>query len=575
MVGISSDGDSRLLKSMRYNSKLDSVISNNQWFNDNDGNICFLQDIVHIGTKLRNRLLKPSILLRIGSKIASVSHLKILLNLVSKDVHGLVYSDICPDDRQNYDSLKKIMQSNVREALHEHIFDSEATVEYIRICSEITSSLYEGDLSPIERIIRIWRATFFLRVWRMSVMHGEESSKGLKISENFITQNAYACIELNARNLVILIKRFRNQNLGNFFIPTLFNSQPCEETFRKLRSMGTINYTKINFTLLELMHLVGRVEVMNDIIFFKLADVNVEFPRNRINKSKFNEFELPCDVQIENAIELAKENALTDARKFGINIVSDDIENCLLRDVQIDLEERVSDCVDVFNAESERNSNVFECKSLKDYGEERENLNEKSPFVKVNSSHGSKIVRKSSLMWLLSDSKEKLSSDRLRRVQGSSKGKQVRRKLEFIDVDAIGSCIRRMDEICIGDWCILNKKIGDSTNKGYRFVLGVILSFKYMKGKTEKEKQFPFDFVSTKVENNSRGIEVLACWYELYENGKVKNLKEDNCSFINIKFYIGTLAKTAISKDADGKIRISDEFSNIIGKEVGKLEQNK
>lgn len=149
---------------MRYNSKLDSVISNNQWFNDNDGNICFLQDIVHIDTKLRNRLLKPSILLRIGSKIASASHLKILLNSVLKDVHGLVYSDICTDDRQNYDSLKKITQSNVREALHEHIFDSEATVEYIRICSEITSSLYEADLSPIERIVRIWRSTFFLPV---------------------------------------------------------------------------------------------------------------------------------------------------------------------------------------------------------------------------------------------------------------------------------------------------------------------------------------------------------------------------------------------------------------------------
>lgn len=176
MVGISSDGDSRLLKSMRYNSKLDSIMSNNQWFNHNDGNICFLQDIVHIGTKLRNRLLKLSILLRIGSKVASVSHLKMLLKSVSKDVHGLVYSDICPDDRQYHDSLKKIMQSNVREALIEHIIDSEATIEYIQICSEITSSLYQEDLSPIERIIRIWRTTFFLRVWRMSVMHAEDST---------------------------------------------------------------------------------------------------------------------------------------------------------------------------------------------------------------------------------------------------------------------------------------------------------------------------------------------------------------------------------------------------------------
>lgn len=142
MAGFSSDGDSRLLNSMRYNSKFESIMSNNHWFSDTNQNICFLQDIVHIGTKLRNRLLKPSILLQIGNKVASVSHLKMLLSSVSKDVHGLVYSDICPDDRQNYDSLTKIMQLNVRDAMNEHIFDSEATVEYIRICSEITSSLY-------------------------------------------------------------------------------------------------------------------------------------------------------------------------------------------------------------------------------------------------------------------------------------------------------------------------------------------------------------------------------------------------------------------------------------------------
>lgn len=571
MAGFSSDGDNRLLKSMQYNSKLDSITINNQWFSDNDSDICFLQDIVHIGTKLRNRLLKQSILLPIGNKVASVSHLKILLNSTSKDVHGLVYSDICPDDRQNYDSLKKIMRSNVREALNEHIFDSEATVEYIRICYEITSSLYEEDLSPIERISRIWRSTFFLRIWRLSVV--KKPSKGLKVSKNFITQNAYACIELNARNLVILIKRFRIQNLGKNFIPTLFNSQPCEETFRKLRSMGTIDYTKINFTLLELMHLVGRVELMNDIIFFKLAGLKVEFPRNRVNDSMFNDFELPSDVEIENAIKLAKMNALGDAQKFGLNIAPADIDICLLSDAQIDLEERETS--DIANAEYEGSDMVIECKSLKDYGKERENLNEKSPFVKVNSSHGSKIVRKSSLMWLFSDSKERLSSDRLRRVQGASKGKNVRRKLEFIDADAVNNCIRQSDEICIGDWCILREQLGDIQNPEYRLLLGLVISFQYIQGKTEKEKQYLFDFVSTDVEKKSRGIEVLARWYEIHENGKINTLKEDNCSFMNIKLYVGTMATTAINKDGDEHICISKNVFNIVEKELENLKQIK
>lgn len=218
-----------------------------------------MQDIVHIGTKLRNRLLNQTNTLLIGNKVASVSHLKILLNSVSKDKHGLVYSDICPDDQQNFDSLRKIMQPQVNSMLAQHVFDSEGTIEYIRICHQTTSSLYEQGLSPNERVLRLWRTTSFLRAWRQSISSFPAGSGG--ISEHFITPNAYACIELNARNLLLLIKRFRDGNMTEYFTPTLFNSQPCEETFRQMRSMGPINFTKINFTLLQLIHIVGRIEL--------------------------------------------------------------------------------------------------------------------------------------------------------------------------------------------------------------------------------------------------------------------------------------------------------------------------
>lgn len=160
MAGFSSDGDSRLLNSMKLNSKFNSHERRNHLFNNIDLTICFLQDIVHIGTKLRNRLLSFSVLM-IGNKIASVSHLKMLMNLVSKDVHGLVYSDICPDDRQNFRSLEKIMEPKVRATLKKIVIDSEGTIEYIRLCQEITSSLYDDDLNPLDRIFLIWRSTFF------------------------------------------------------------------------------------------------------------------------------------------------------------------------------------------------------------------------------------------------------------------------------------------------------------------------------------------------------------------------------------------------------------------------------
>lgn len=386
------------------------------------------------------------------------------------------------------------------------------------------------------------------------------------MSDNFITQNAYACIELNARNLVILIRKFRDQNMAKFFIPTLFNSQPCEETFRKLRSMGIINYTKINFTLLELIHLVGRVELLNEIMFFKLADVDVKFPRNRINESNFNEYKLPSDDEIKQTLKLAKRTALNDAKAFRISVTGDDIENCELRDVQINLEARDEHIFGRDDIEFGNENNFIESKSLKNYNKEREKVqvNESSPFVEVTDTNGSKIVRKSSFMWLLSDSKDKLSSDRLRRVQGNSKNKSAQRRLEFVDVNSIDSCIYKMEEIKIGDWCILHNESNNSGNEGCQFILGIILSFKYIRGKTEKEKEFPFDFASTHVQNDSRSVEVLATWYQLHKDGKIENFIEGNCSFIDIKWYFGILANKAIRKEKNGQIRISDECLNII-----------
>lgn len=254
--GISSDGDQRLLSSMRHNFSVKQNTSLMEHSHISEI-ICFLQDILHIATKLRNRLLNLLIALVIGNRVASVTHLKMLINIIAKSIHGLVYSDICPDDRQNFDSLRRVMQPKVRDALAKYVVGSEATIEYIRLCHEITSSLVDVNMPPLERLSLIWRSTFLLRAWRLFI----KKSDSLDLDSNFITANAYACVELNAQNLIILMKKFREIGLDEFFVPTVFNSQACEETFRKIRSMGTMNFTKVNFTLLELMHLVQKFKI--------------------------------------------------------------------------------------------------------------------------------------------------------------------------------------------------------------------------------------------------------------------------------------------------------------------------
>lgn len=146
----------------------------------------FTQDSTHIGTKLRNRLLKPSISLPFGSKLISISHLKNLLLLAPKDVHGLVMNDISPDDRQNFGSLEKIMQKRVLDSLKKYVIDSDATIVYLNICYNVTSSFLDSNLSPLDRVYRIWYSIFILRLWRKFLF----DSTVFNVDNNFISSNA-------------------------------------------------------------------------------------------------------------------------------------------------------------------------------------------------------------------------------------------------------------------------------------------------------------------------------------------------------------------------------------------------
>lgn len=138
----------------------------NSSFNLNIKPIHSIQDHVHMAAKFRNRSLCPGIVLPMGNKIANVSHLKILINDISKDTHGLVIGDVCPDDHQNYKSINKVMNPRVLNALNDHVVDSGATIMYFKICSEITSAFMDNNLEPVERVFRIFHGTYFLRSWK-------------------------------------------------------------------------------------------------------------------------------------------------------------------------------------------------------------------------------------------------------------------------------------------------------------------------------------------------------------------------------------------------------------------------
>lgn len=98
-------------------------------------------------------------------------------------------------------------------------------------------------------------------------------------------------------------------------------------------------------------------------------------------------------------------------------------------------------------------------------------------------------------------------------------------------------------ELTVGDFALFRNPIPihDDDNCGPGCVLGMILGFRYIEGRNEKDKQYSLDSVPISAENTSnRGIEVLATWKNVDADFQTKSIP-GNGSFINIKFYVATV----------------------------------
>ncbi|XP_067210201.1 uncharacterized protein [Linepithema humile] len=324
VLGFSSDGDPRLLKAMRTemhlgisqvcSTSISNLTSNWPWFNAIYTDIGFVQDTIHIATKFRNRLLKPSILLPFGNKLISVSHLKILINIVSKDKHLLSLSDIESKDKMNFESANKISQEYVRKLLLNHIPDSEGTVLYLKLLNYIILSYTDLYLTPLERLSKLWYCVFIIRIWRNWI----KGNRKYTLTDNFLSLNCYACIEINAHSMINMIQKLRDCNMPHLFMPPLFSSQPCEAFFRQIRSMSTTYSTIVNCSLLDVIHRIKKIQLQTDILASKL-NKNISFPRIEYKVKTIQiQPNLPTNDDIYEAIEKARKKAITDAHKFDL-----------------------------------------------------------------------------------------------------------------------------------------------------------------------------------------------------------------------------------------------------------------
>ncbi|XP_067203736.1 uncharacterized protein [Linepithema humile] len=447
----------------------------------------------------------------------------------------------------NFESANKISQEYVRKLLLNHIPDSEGTVLYLKLLNYIILSYTDLYLTPLERLSKLWYCVFIIRIWRNWI----KGNRKYTLTDNFLSLNCYACIEINAHSMINMIQKLRDCNMSHLFMPPLFSSQPCEAFFRQIRSMSTTYSTIVNCSLLDVIHRIKKIQLQTDILASKL-NKNISFPRIEYKVKTIQiQPNLPTNDDIYEAIEKARKKAITDAHKFDLEPGELNCNLPLIVDARVD-----DSKADFFDGENRDENDILydyvdgtrenstitsasirastsrsmeqeddefpaediledvstlSCMSdgylnMKNYGETTLALSKTSPFTIVADARGKEmVVRKSSICWLLNKNCGRLSSDRLQRVmekEFSSKPKSTLRS------NLLTPSCRTCDDVTVG--------------------------------KSEKSREFSKECAIINYESN-REVGVLCSWYSYDTEGNVKPILIESHGYISLRNYVCTI----------------------------------
>lgn len=434
VLSIASDSDPRFNSAMRANSLLGAETNLNEFgsIGDSDWFRCggdfrppfYFQDVNHIGTKLRNFFLKtfklPKMLPLGPNQFILMQHLAYLYDHQRRDEHQLTATCLNPTDRQNFDSVLKICNPKITNLLRQYVKDSEATATFLDALHNFLESFTNISLSPLERLLNAWRSIFFFRLWREYVTR----TKGLSLKENFLTMNCYSCLEQNAHSLVLVLLYLGKVGRPDLFLPFLFNSQPCEEFYRKIRSMTPTYSTVVNCSVKEFIARVHKTQLQSNIS--SINNSNYRFPKNLKSKdySKIKQYQLPTPEEVFEVVQRAKNEAISIAAEFDLcNRAQSEIIPCRLsphsftnvkkKTIKLRCEQKVDVSTIINQLSTIRLTNYAE----KFQGQ---SVEETSSFTEIPNSRRRIIVKKTSICWLLRDEMPKLSSDRNERVETKS-----------------------------------------------------------------------------------------------------------------------------------------------------------
>lgn len=183
--------------------------------------------------------------------------------------------------------------------------------------------------------------------------------------------------------------------------------------------------TEINCTVKEAASRISKIQLQIEIMH--ATSEHFVFPRLK-KPSEFNDhtncFDLPSKVEIHSEIENCQKDAINTVKEFGlIRQRSANVFPCTINPHKMKLT-RGKRCKSASNARENIAELDLNNIKLKDYtGKLKETeIHSTSPYIEIMNEYGEQtIVKKTSLCWLLREDSQKLSSDRLIRVQNPRK----------------------------------------------------------------------------------------------------------------------------------------------------------
>ncbi|KAK3929383.1 hypothetical protein KUF71_018020, partial [Frankliniella fusca] len=540
VIAFSADGDPKMLRGMRYASRPAGRLPNNPdaWSGffdqDLDSEVCFVQDTVHIGTKFRTGFCHRGKSYIMGNYCASVVHLDQILENTTRLEHGLRSEDLDHTDKMNFDAVLRITDERVRQLLRGPGKEEFSGTEmFLTVVRDVLEAFLAEQLPAEDRIYSIWRAVFFLRIWREWLIQNDHP-----LDQCFITTNTFQSVELNAHALVKLVRILRDGAHPEVLIPHLIGSQPCEQLFRALRSLTTTHVTVCNFSMQKMLARLRRIELQCRVV--SSVGETFTFPREEKKSLKAEQAAamrglaaLPSDGVILQKIDQARSDAKDCAALLGMDaaVLAEHCpapsygDRALNLDVD-DSEDAVgTGAVAVEHFQPPEEPDDFDpddvallCASQAwAAGREVRAFPEESPMMLFTKPNGVKVpIRKSTYCWLRAKGSHRLSSDRLQRVmQDNTRAAPGNREEQQEGV------VRR-DTVAVGDWCAF-RKAGEE-----RLRVGRILAFRYATGEGRKRL---YTLLTAPVEVpdgvEARGLRVLYSWFGVDEERRLHHITSD------------------------------------------------